>query len=449
MTLSKRFCEYCRINKLAILVLLSAFFATAAILFLVVPTLERYVADRYSIGFVDGYNLIAKNLADGHGYRWRADMAGTMTREPGYPLLLAAAFKIAGSTTEAARLLNLLLMVGIAPMLMALAKRVTDDPRAPIIAALLFLFYPGTLISEARGGVEILFVFVGLGFMLVFYWAAEKGGFWRYVLAGLAFGAVVEVRSTPITFPALLLVYTLFATTGARQRLTATFRVAILVGGMGLVMAPWVVRNYMLVHEFVPFPTIQGLASQEGLCICRSVSFGVDDVPVTREAGRKRSDLARDLGMRFEGVEYLQVFYNAHDEVAFNRILTGSARKEYAKNPGLLVGCSAKNLFFNLWFLGKTWRVTKLNMLLQVPVLALVFYGLWIVWRRGELRKMEVLLLYAGSIAVTHSLVIAEARYSIPVLAFLAIPASVGVTSLWDTLRTQLNSYSKPIAATR
>ncbi|HYW38878.1 MAG TPA: glycosyltransferase family 39 protein [Terriglobales bacterium] len=399
------------------------------------PILQRYAAYRYSTGFADGYELIATNLANGNGYRWRADMAETMIREPGYPLLLAAAFKIAGFRIEAARLLNLLLTVGIAVMLMALARRMTGDPRAPVIAALLFLVHPGTLIAEARGGIEILFVFVGFGFMLALHWAVEKGGLWRYLFAGLAFGVVVQVRSTPIAFPVLLLLYALFTATGARERLMAAFRVAILVVGMGLVMVPWVVRNYRLVHEFVPGSTLGGVALQEGLCMCRNVSFGVDLYPVGQAAGRERGELARELGMRFEGAEYFQMFYDAHDETAFNRILYVTARKDYARNPGLLVGCVGKNLF-NLWFLGKTWDITKLNMLLQVPVLALVFYGLRIVWRRGDLRKMGILLTYVSSIAIVHLLVVAEARYSIPVLAFLAIPAGVGVTSIWDEVRT-------------
>jgi len=414
---------------------LPVFFATAAILFIGMPILQRHAAKRYGIGFADGYDLISKNLANGNGYRWRADMAETMIREPGYPLLLAAAFKIAGFRIEAARLLNLLLTVGIAVMLMALARRMTGDPRAPVIAALLFLVHPGTLIAEARGGIEILFVFVGFGFMLALHWAVEKGGLWRYLFAGLAFGVVVQVRSTPIAFPVLLLLYALFTATGARERLMAAFRVAILVVGMGLVMVPWVVRNYRLVHEFVPGSTLGGVALQEGLCMCRNVSFGVDLYPVGQAAGRERGELARELGMRFEGAEYFQMFYDAHDETAFNRILYVTARKDYARNPGLLVGCVGKNLF-NLWFLGKTWDITKLNMLLQVPVLALVFYGLRIVWRRGDLRKMGILLTYVSSIAIVHLLVVAEARYSIPVLAFLAIPAGVGVTSIWDEVRT-------------
>lgn len=436
MAFSRLFCDFCRRNRLAILVLLPVFFATAAILFIGMPILQRHAAYRYSLGFADGYDLLAKNLADGDGYRWRADMAETMTREPGYPLLLAAAFKIAGYRIEAARLLNLLLTVGIAVMLMALARRLTGDPRAPVIAALLFLVHPGTLIAEARGGVEILFIFVGFGFMLALHRAVEKGGLWRYLFAGLAFGVVVQVRSTPIAFPVLLLLYALFTATGARERLTAAFRVAILVAGMGLVMVPWVVRNYRLVHEFVPFSTISGLSSQEGLYMCRNVSFGDDLYPVGQAAGRIRGELARELGMRFEGAEYLQVFYDAHDETAFNRILYETAGKEYARNPGLLVGCFGKNLF-NLWFLGKTWDVTKLNMLVQVPLLALVFYGLRIVWRRGGLRKMGILLTYVGSIAIIHLLVVAEARYSIPLLAFLAIPAGVAVTSIWDKVRTR------------
>jgi 4-amino-4-deoxy-L-arabinose transferase-like glycosyltransferase len=435
MAFSERFRDFCRRNGAAILVLLPVILAMAAVLFISMPTLERHAAYRYSLGFADGYGILATNLANGEGYRWRADMAGTMLREPGYPLLLAAAFKVAGCRIEAARLLNLLLAVGIVVMLMALARRVTSDPRAPLIAALLFLLHPGTLVAEARGGVEILFIFVGFGFMLALHWAMEKGSLWRYLLAGLAFGVVVQVRSTPMAFPILLLLYALFMAKEARERLTAILNVAVLVAGMGLVMVPWVVRNYRLVHEFVPVATLGGVGLQEGLYMCQNVSFGDDLYPVGQAAGQIRGRLAHQLGMRFEGEEYFQTFYDARDETAFNRILFESARKEYARNPGLLAGCVGKNLF-NLWFLGKTWDITRINMLVQVPLLALVFYGLRTVCLRRDLRKMGILFIYVGSIAITHLLVVAEARYSIPVLAFLSIPAGIAVVSIWDEVRT-------------
>src|SRR5262249_23575482 len=163
-----------------------------------------------------------------NGYRWRAGMGGTMIREPGYLFLLAAAFKIAGYSIEVARLLNLLLTAAIAVLLIALARRTTADPRTGVIAALLFLLHPGTAIPEARGGVEILFIFVGLVFLLALQWAAENGGIWRYLIAGLALGVVVQVRSTPIAFPVLLLLYALFTARGARECLMAAVRVAVL-----------------------------------------------------------------------------------------------------------------------------------------------------------------------------------------------------------------------------
>lgn len=48
---------------------------------------------------------------------------------------------------------------------------------------------------------------------------------------------------------------------------------------------------------------------------------------------------------------------------------------------------------------------------------------------------MVIVLAYAGSITLTHLLVVVEARYSIPVLAFLSIPASVAAITIWDKVR--------------
>src|ERR1700733_9840605 len=87
-------------------VLLVVFLTTAAILFLAVPKLDSAFAYRYSAHFQDGYDLIANNLANGDGYRWDANMAETMIREPGYPLFLAAVFKVAGYSLDAARFAN-------------------------------------------------------------------------------------------------------------------------------------------------------------------------------------------------------------------------------------------------------------------------------------------------------------------------------------------------------
>jgi 4-amino-4-deoxy-L-arabinose transferase-like glycosyltransferase len=416
-------------------VLMAAFFVTGAMLFVAVPLFQKYSAHIYSMGFVDGYDLIADNLAHGNGYRWTANMSETMLREPGYPLFLAAIFKLAGYHIEAVRFANWLLTIGIAFMIMRLTRTVTDDRNTALIASLLFLFHPGTLIAEARGGVEIFFIFVALALMLALHRAVEKGEPWRYFIAGLGFGFVLQVRSTPLAFPALLLLFLCLTAKGSRERLRMALNVAILGLGMTIVMTPWVIRNYQLVHEFVPFTSLKGVALQEGQYTCQNRSFLGDFYAAGKGAGLERGELASQLGLRFEGAQYFQVFYDAHDELTFSNILFQKAEAEYVKHPELLAACVGRNLF-NFWFLGKTWRITELNMLVQVPLLALALSGLYLLWKRGLLNRMGIMLMFVLSIFAVHLPLVAEARYSIPVFALLTIPASVSVLAIWRKYST-------------
>jgi 4-amino-4-deoxy-L-arabinose transferase-like glycosyltransferase len=417
-------------DRFTLLTLSVALLITAAILFLLVPSLEKAFPRTYGMDFTDGYDLIATSIAQGTGYRWRAGTGETMIREPGYPLFLAAVFKIFGCHIAAARFANWLLSMGIAIMVMRLAQLITGSRRTALIAALLFLFHPGTLIAEARGGVEILFIFVLCLFMLALYRAVERGTLRTYLLAGLALGVVFQVRSTPLIFPAMLLLYLTLAAKNARQRLGAVLKVAVLLVGMGIVMIPWVIRNYMLVHEFVPTTTLKGVALQEGQYVCRNLSLNTDFYAVGRGAGSERGVLANRLGYQFEGEQYFQVFFSPRDEWTFNNILFQQAQDVYVRDPGLLATCVGKNLL-KFWFLGKTWKITELNMLLQLPLLALALGGLYLLLKAGLLLRVGMILAMVLSIMAVHLLTVAEARYSIPVFALLAIPASVSLMWIW------------------
>jgi 4-amino-4-deoxy-L-arabinose transferase-like glycosyltransferase len=425
-------------------VLLAAFLVTAAILFLAVPRLDRAFAYRYSVHFQDGYDLIANNLAQGNGYRWDANLGETMIREPGYPLFLAAVFKLCGYHLEAARFANWLLSIGIAIMIMRLARLVTNDGTIALIASLLFLINPGTLICEARGGVEVLFIFAILVFMLVLHQAVEKRSLWRYLIAGLALGIVVQIRSTPMVFPVLLLFYLGLTANGVRGRLRVVSNVAILTLGMAVVMAPWTVRNYLLVHEFVPTATVQGLALQEGQYTCQNISSGRSYYELQTEAGQKRDELATQLGIQ-SGNQYYQEFADPRDEWKLNHALLQRAKAEYVKHPSLFATCVARNAF-NLWFLGKTWKVTAANLVIQIPLLILAVNGLYLLGKRGLLRKMGVILTFTLSIVAVQMAVIAVARYSIPVIALLTIPAGVSVLSIWQKYLTHTRRETSSVA---
>jgi len=423
-------------RKSIFLILFAALLVNAAIVLVGLPKVSRSLALTYSMNFGDLYDLIAKNLEQGNGYRVDANTGLTMLREPGYPLFLAAVFKLGGYGIQTARVACVLLAFGAALLLFQLARRITSDAMTALSAALLFLLYPGTLVAEARAGIEIPFIFTVILFMIGLYSAVEKGSLLRYLAAGLLLGVAVLVRSQILLFPLLLLVYLVIASKSASERVKIALRFAALGLGAMLVMSPWIIRNYRLVHKLVPSATVAGVAAQEGLYTCENAPAGEPFLLAQTKAGLQRAQFARQLGIPFVG-PYYQLFYSPQDEVAFNHALLTGVSTEYRSHPELLARCAAKNLFFNFWFLGKRQQSTLLNLLVQAPLLGLALAGVVILWKRSLLRKVDIVLLYIFYIPVVQAPIIAHARHSMMIVPFLAILGAVSLVSAYRALRMQ------------
>ena len=391
----------------------------------------------YGLTFGDLYDFIAKNLYQGYGYKVEPYMGETILREPGYPMLIAAVFKVGGYNEQGPRLACILLAFGAALILLLLTHRITGDGTIALIAALLFLLYPGILIAEARAGNEIPCVFTILLFTLALYRAVEEESLWRFGAAGLLLGVAALVRSEVLMFPLFLLAYLVFTSKGWGARGRVVLRIAALGAGTLVVMSPWIIRNYLLVHEFVPTDTLGGVAAQEGLYTCQHLSQDGSFYLSQRAAGRERAEVARQLGLSFEGSYYYQFFYTPQDEMKFNRALLDRVSKEYRRDPGVLVGCAAENLLFKFWFLGKTPRATRMNMIVQLPLLAFVLGGLIVLNAMGLLQKAAMALLWIIYVPIIHAPIIAHARHSMLVFAFLTVPAAVFLAWVWRVLRTQ------------
>ena len=423
-------------RKSIFLILFAALLLNAAIVLVGLPKVSRAFALTYSMNFGDLYDLIARNLEQGNGYRVDPYMSLTMLREPAYPLFLAAVFKLGGYSIQTARVACVLLAFLAALMLQLLTRKITSDAMTALSAALLFLLYPGTLVAEARAGIEIPFIFTVLLFMLALYTAVEKGSLLRYWAAGLLLGVAVMVRSQILLFPLLLLAYLVFTSKSTSERVKIALRIAALGVGTMVVMSPWMIRNYRLVHKLVPSATVAGVAAQEGLYTCENASAGEPFLLAQTKAGFARAQFAKQLGMPFVG-PYYQLFYSPQDEVAFNQALLRGVSTEYRNHPEVLARCTAKNLFFNFWFLGKRRQSTLLNVVVQAPLLGLALAGVVILWKRGLLRKTGILLLYIIYIPVVQAPIIAHARHSMFIVPFLTILGAVSLVSAWRALRMQ------------
>jgi len=418
-------------------ILALAVLVNAGMLLIALPAASRFLSPNYTLHFEDLYDQIGNNVAEGNGYRIEPDMGLTMMREPGYPLFLALVFKIAGHRLVAARLANVLLAMGVVLLLMRLTYHITGDGAAALLAPLLFLFYPGTLIAEARGGVEIGFIFVVMLFMLFLYHAIEKGNLWRFWIAGTLLGAATLMRSEILSFPLFLLVYLILAAQGAARRYKAFIRIAALSLGLGVAISPWIIRNYILTREFVPTASVAGMAAQEGLYTCQHLSLDGAFAEVQLDAGKERARLASQLGIPFVGRYYYQLFYKPVDELKFSRALLNGTVAKYRADPMLLARCGEMNFLFNFWFLGKNWKTTWLNMALQAPLLVLGTLGVVLLRRRGLLRKCGPILAFILYVPSVHAPIIAHARHSMATVPFLVILASVPLVAVWSSLQAR------------
>jgi 4-amino-4-deoxy-L-arabinose transferase-like glycosyltransferase len=435
-------------RKSIFLMLFTALLVNAAIVLVALPKMSADLAPNYNTGFGDLYDLIAKNLDQGNGYRVDPAMGNTMIREPIYPFFLAAVFKLGGYGIQQGRAASVLLAFGTALILMTLTRKITGDTMTALAAALLFLLYPVTLVAEAHAGIEIPYAFAVVLFILVLYLAMEKGSLLRFWTAGLALGVAVMVRSQILLFAPLLLVVLLVIARGWLERRKVVARFAVLTLGAGVVMSPWIIRNYVLVHQFVPSATVAGIAAQEGLYTCENAASEESFSLRQTRAGFERAEFATRLGKPFIG-PYYQLFYTPQDEIAFNQALLRYVSTEYRSHPELLAKCAAKNLFFNFWFLGKTPRSILLNVVIQAPLIGLALGGVALLWKRGLLGKAGIVLLYILYIPVIQSPIIAHARHSMLIFPFLAILAAVCLLSAWRALRMR-NSWLlfKTVAAT-
>jgi 4-amino-4-deoxy-L-arabinose transferase-like glycosyltransferase len=397
-----------------------------ALLFYVAPQVSNRLHIHYNQdNYADGYDYLAANIASGHGYRFYPDTARTIMREPGYPILLAGILLAFGKSFVAIKITNVCLALATAWLMTRLAVRVSSAPIMVFAPSLLFLFHPATLIAEDRGGVEILFTFLIVLFMVALYRALENNLWWGYALAGASLGLTVLVKSTPILFPLVLLGYLMAV--DRKRRWSASGHIALMIVSLFAVLSPWIIRNYSLTGKFIPTASVLGVSAQAGQYMCEHRSSGEPLWQIDREAAYERDDLARSLGYRFKSDDfYYQTFYATADELNFSSYLANRVKGNYEQHPLLCVKCIASNLIW-FWTAGKTKQATIANTLIQLPYLALGIAGVVLSLKNGTWRVIGPMVLFVVYIVCVHAPILAQARYSMPLIPFISIFAAVAI----------------------
>jgi hypothetical protein len=183
---------------------------------------------------------------------------------PGAPLLYAAAFYATGGAREGtARIVELLLGMATIVLVYMLGRRIACGP-VGLLAALGVAVYPPFIHTVGALYSEPLAMAALPAAILAFLWASEGERLRDWLLPGLLFGITAMARpeylAVGVAF-ALLAALRVVRARGWRPGAVAT---ALLVVGLALPIAPWTVRNIVVLDRAVTISTGGGKALYVG-----------------------------------------------------------------------------------------------------------------------------------------------------------------------------------------
>ncbi len=373
---------------------------------------------------VDGYWGIGGNLRAGNGFAWGTKPVTTATRPPMYPIFLAGVHWLTGgregSALAAQAGLDAVTCVGI----YLLAIVITGSVAVASVAGMFWALYLPEISEVTRFWSEPLCALLVTYALLVYILARQQDKLWLAGVAGMVFGGAALTRSAFLLLPPLFAGLVLIERGegfGRRARFAG-----VLLLGLILPMAPWVIRNALTFHAFIPMYSQTGLSLYVG-----NVTLDQNDYLTAPRV----ADAIRKVEAR---IATEPKWAEAQDsEVELDRLVGGEAQRLIREHPVRFVTLSlvrGVRLWFNLGF-GRppSWRsvgVAAMNGgLLILGIIGLI--GGRLAWSRRA-RPLVIVLVYGTLVPV---LSLSVARHIFPVIPALVVLSAGGVMVLCNRPR--------------
>jgi len=416
-----------------------------ALLLRLVPVV---VMRNMSIGLDDmfQYDMLARSIAAGDGYRWYAeqdlptvlpylkldltsieyDPRGVLTsfRPPLYPAFLALIYFVFGVGVKRffiARLVQTVLAASMAPLTYALARHLfpNREPAARVSACVITL-YPMLVIYPLSLATENLFFVLVLSSILALLKAKESleipfgqtekllsfvvRSRW-FILSGILLGLTCLTRSVAQIFAVFAVAWVWFFLKERKKALVVLLMT-------GVVVAPWVVRNSLLYGQFTGIESAIGYDLYLGY---HPQGTGTFQYPQSLDLMTMMNDAERDK----VGIQKTLEFIKADPGRVFTLFLD---------RTGYFFGLERRALtfFYSNDFFGYI-PATALGGIFALFCLPFVFVstsgvaGLALThWRK----ETWLMMLFLAGYITPHLLIIAEDRFHLAIVPFLAILAA-------------------------
>ncbi|HRU05657.1 MAG TPA: glycosyltransferase family 39 protein [Candidatus Brocadiia bacterium] len=377
-----------------------------------------FAAPRGELAYADEreYDAVARNIAQGKGF---VDTYGRRaSRAPGYPLFLAACYKVFGQTCAPVRFIQCVLGAVTALAAAALAFRLAP-PAAGALCGWLVALDPFQIVWSSFILSESLFIplLVLAVLALAPAWEStlnpERRPAWGMALAaGALLGLAVLVRSSLLLFPVCLVPLWVLA---ARLRRRAMGLACVAVAALAVVQVPWVWRNAAVFGRFIP------ATLQVGESLLEACGPGADGAPrIDRMAQTYTSEM------------------NALSEIDRNQRFRDEALRWMRQNPGEVARLAFIKLgrFWNLAPNASEYRsrwIVAASMAWSFAIYIAALAGLAAAWRKWRWLALLLapVLYYSG----LHMIFVGSVRYRAPVMPFVMVLAAWGAAQVFCRAR--------------
>ena len=212
------------------------------------------------------YARIAANLDEGHGFTaGRQATQPSSNYSPGLPLLVAGLYEVIDGVHERLARIVLAVIGNLSVLFAYLIGRRLSGSAAGLIGALAVAIYPALLEYQGMLMGEPLAAALLSGAVLAMLWASgtqpsrsrlrhlSQPPARGWVLPGLALGALTLVRPEYLGV-SLVLAVVVFALRWRDWR-GGVSRSGFLLLGVGIIVLPWTVRNFVALDRVVPIST--------------------------------------------------------------------------------------------------------------------------------------------------------------------------------------------------
>ncbi len=408
---------------------------------LVIRLIPVLLSHSLGIGLDDmfQYDMLARSLSAGNGFRWYAEPDLDLIRKyipidtsavaydprgveatfrgPMYPIFLAGIYFFSGTTYRffAARLAQAVLGALLAPMTYLLARRLDPErERTAQLAAWIVALYPMLVLYPLALATENLFFALTLGAVLLLLRAADGGKpggirpvFW-YALAGAVLGLAVLTRSVIALFLPIAMVW--IARNGKSVRGALVFGVAA-----AATVFPWAVRNSILL----------GRPASVEVSLGYNLYMGYHP----QSSGTFQFGISLDLLTIFDDLKRDQVGLQKAEK--FIRADPGRVPYLIVRKAGYFFGLErrAVQYFYSNDFLGYI-PAPVLLALAAVLVLPFMFVATAAGFGAAALPRTDaksLCLWFMLAYITPHLLILAEDRFHMTLIPFLAVLAAAAV----------------------